>query len=80
MFGFIKKICFTVMTFFSCNVLKCVSMNNQEGRIRLQITNIKSNEPLFYLYSIGINKCSSSNNINYPQPKLYVPDVVKYLI
>ena len=80
MFGFIKKNCFTVMTFFSCNVLKCVSMNNQEGRIRLQITNIKSNEPLFYLYSIEINKCSGSNNINYQQPKLYVPDAVKYLI
>ena len=29
MFGFITTIFFTAMTFFSCNALKCVSMNNQ---------------------------------------------------
>ena len=39
MFGFIKKVSVVVMTFFSCNVLnvnplKCISMNNQECRIR----------------------------------------------
>ena len=35
MFGFIKNVFFTAMTFFICNVfnvdfLECVSMNNQE--------------------------------------------------
>ena len=35
---------------FSCNVLnvislKCVSMNNQECRIRPEIINVNSNEP-----------------------------------
>ena len=31
MFGFIKKKCiFTTMMFFECNLLKCISMNNQE--------------------------------------------------
>ena len=39
MFGFIKKVFFTAMTFFNCNVLKlnslkCVSMNNQKCKIR----------------------------------------------
>ena len=39
MFGFIKKVFFTAMTFFnfsglSVNFLKCVSMNNQECKIR----------------------------------------------
>ena len=45
MFRFIKYIFFTVMTFFSSKALKCVSMNNQECRVRPKIINIKSNEP-----------------------------------
>ena len=71
------------MTFFSCNVLslnalKCISMNNQECRARPEVININSNEPLFYPFSILVNKCSGScNNINYPFAKLYVPDFVK---
>ena len=37
--GFIKNCIFTVMTFFGCNVLsenplKCVSINNQECKVR----------------------------------------------
>ena len=46
---------FTAMMFFSSNALKCVSINNQECRIRPKIININSNEPLFYPYSIEIN-------------------------
>ena len=54
---------FTAMTFLSCNVsnintLKCLSMNNQECKVRPQIKNINSNEPSFYHYSVKINKCS----------------------
>ena len=78
MFGFIKKMFVVAMPFFSCNALICVSMNNQEYRIRPGITNINSNEPTFYPYSIEINKCSGScNNINDPYSKLCVPDVVQ---
>ena len=66
------------MTFFSCNALKCVSMNNQECKIRPEIINIDSNEPSFYPYSFLVNKCSGSyNNINDPNAKLCVFDVVK---
>ena len=40
--------------------------------------NSKSNEPLFYPYSIKANKCSDNcNNINDPYAKLCVPDVGK---
>ena len=51
---FIEKIFVVKMSFFSCNSLnairlKCVSMNNQEWRIRLEIRNINSNEPTFIL-------------------------------
>ena len=73
------------MTFFSFNVLsvnslECVSMNNQECKIRSEIINTNNNEPAFYPFSIKVNKCSGScNNINDPYAKLCVPDVVKDL-
>ena len=54
------------------------SMSNQECRVRPTIMNININEPLFYPYSILVNKCSGScNNTNDPYTKLCVPDVVK---
>ena len=47
------------MTFLVSNVnsLECVSMNNQEGKIRLEIINVNTNDPMFYPYSIKINNC-----------------------
>ena len=78
MFGFLKMCFFTEMTFFSCNALKYVSMNNQECKTRPVIMTTKSNENLFYLYSIFVDKCSGScNDINDFYAKLCVPDVVK---
>ena len=53
-------------------------MNNQERRTRTKIININNNKPVFYPFSIKVNKCSGScNNINDPYVKLCVPDVVK---
>ena len=78
MFGFIKKYFFTAMTFFSCNILKCVSMNNEECKVRPEILNINSNESSFCPCSILVNKCSGScNNINDLYDKLCILDVVK---
>ena len=83
MFGFIKKVLFTAMIFFSSNVLnvsslECVSMNNQECKIRSEIINVHTNESMFYPYSIKINKCKGScNTINDPYAKLCVPDTIK---
>ena len=35
MFGFLKKcFFFRAMSFFSCSAIKCVSMNNEECKIR----------------------------------------------
>ena len=71
------------MTFFGfstsiVNSLECVSMNNQECKIRQEIINVNTNEPVFYPFSIKVNKCHGScNSINDPYPKLCVPDVVK---
>ena len=45
---------------------------------RPEVINISSNEPLFYPYSICVNKCIGiCNNINDPFEKLYVTYVVK---
>ena len=55
-------------------------MNNQECKVRPEIVNINSNEPLFYPFSIETSKCSGScNNINDSYVKLCVEDIVKNL-
>ena len=83
MLRFIKKCVFTAMTFFSFNVLNVnslefVSMNNQKSKIKSEIINVNTNEPMFYPYSITINKCKGScNTINDPYARLCVPDTIK---
>ena len=58
--------------------LECMSMINQKCVSRPKIINVNADEPVFYPYSIKVNKCSGScNNIKNPFAKLCVPDVVK---
>ena len=65
-------------TLTRANSLNCISMNNQECKVRPQIVNVNSDEPVFYPFSIKTSKCSGScNNINNPCAKICVPDVVK---
>ena len=53
-------------------------MNNQECKVRPQIANFKSNDSVFFPFSIKTSKCSGSwNNINDPYAKICVPDVIK---
>ena len=53
-------------------------MNNQECRVRPQISNVDSDEPVFYSFSIKTSKCSGScYNINDSYPNVCVPDVIK---
>ena len=88
MFGFIK-IFFTGLIFLSTLMginslntipLSCISMNNQECRIRPQIVNVDGGDPVFFPFSIKTSKCSGScNNINNPYAKLCVPNAVKNL-
>ena len=71
------------MTFFSFNVLnvnslECVSMNNQDCKIRSEMINVNTNESMFYPYSIKINKCKDScHTVNGPYAKLCVQDGAK---
>ena len=84
MFRFIKQIFISALMYFgnlsNVNSLECVSMKNQECKVRPEIVDINSNNPIFYPFSIKINKCSGNcNNINNPYAKICVPDVIKDL-
>ena len=55
-------------------------MKNQECKVRPEIINVNSNEPIFYPFSVKTSKCSGScNNIYNPYAKICIPDVVKDL-
>ena len=67
MFRFIKKALFTGLTILSSvnllsatplsvTPLKCISMTNQECKLRPEIINVNSDEPVFYQASICNNK------------------------
>ena len=84
MFRFIKKIFLIGSLFLSSLVstapLSFISMITQACKVRPEIINVSSNEPVFYPFSIKTSKCSGScNNINDPYAKICVPDVVKNL-
>ena len=86
MFEFIKQIFISTMIFFgnlsNVNPLECISIKNQECKVRPEIINFNSNSntPIFYPFSIKINKCSGNcNNINNPYAKICVPDAIKDL-
>ena len=58
--------------------LKCVSINDQECKVKSSIMNVNSNESLFYPYRILVNKGSISYNGNHnPYAELCVPHAVK---
>ena len=76
-----KRIFVSAIMFFGYNLsransLECISINNQECKVRPEIVNVNSNELIFYF--IRTSKCRGScNNINGPQAKLCVPDTIK---
>ena len=70
----------TILSNSITGALNCVSMNNQECKVRSKIVDINSNSPKFYPFSIKVNKCSSNcNDINDPYAKICVTDTVKDL-
>ena len=81
--GLLKKCFFAELKILSSvnlltvTPLRCISMNNQECKVRPEIVNVNSDEPVFYPFSIKTSKCSGScNNINDPYAKMCVPDVI----
>ena len=83
MFRFTKKCFFIAVTFLSwnaipLNALECVSMNNQECKIKTKIIDINRNESSFYPFSVSVNKCNDScNNINDPYASLCFSNVIQ---
>ena len=62
----------------SVNPLECLSINNQECKVRPDVFNVTSDKPAFFPFSIKTSKYSGiCNNINDPYTKLCVPDVIK---
>ena len=51
-------------------------MNNQACKVRPEIINVNSNEPVFYPFIIKTSKCSGSCNITNPYAKICVPEHV----
>ena len=88
-FGFVKKVFFVGLTILSdftnaiplnTTILSCISMSNQECKVKLEIVNVNSNNPIFYPFSIKTSKCSGNcNNINDPYARICVPDALKNL-
>ena len=81
MFSFVKKVFVLGLTVSSKSItgaLNCVSMNNQECKVRPKIADINSNDPMFYPFSVKINRYSGNcNSINDTYAKICVPDIVK---
>ena len=81
-FSFVKKVFILglIVLLNFTNALECVSMKNQECKVRPEIISVNSNEPVFYPFSVKTSKCRGScNNINEPYAKICVPDVIKNL-
>ena len=50
-------------------------MKNQECKVSPKTIVINSNNPIFYPFSVKINKCSGNcNNINDPYARICIPD------
>ena len=62
MFVFVKKIFYIGSLFLSSLVrttsLNCISVKNQECKVRPEVINVNSNETIFYSFSIKTNKCN----------------------
>ena len=71
MFRFIKQIFISATMLFSSllgvNSLECISIKNEECKVRPEIVNINSDNPIFYSFSIKVNKCND-NCINIIDP------------
>ena len=76
----LKKVFFLglalLSTLTSVNSLRCISTNNQECKVRPQIVNVTSDEPVFFPFSIKTSRCSGScNHLNDLYAKICIPSM-----
>ena len=75
---YIASLC--LLSLVSATPLSCISLKNQECKVKPKIADINSNNPIFYHFSLKINKRSGNcNNINNRFAKICVPDTAKDL-
>ena len=58
-FSFVQKVFVLGLTVLSSSItgaLNCVSMNNQECKVRPEIVDVSSNNLIFYPFSVKINR------------------------
>ena len=68
----------SLFSILKVKTLECVSVINEKCMLRPKIIDLNKNVPVFYPYSIKVNKCSEDfNNINDPMAKLCVSNIVK---
>ena len=74
MIRFIKKVLILVLI-STVNSLKCISLKNQECKVRKLIVD---NKYMAYPYKIKVNRyVGSCNDINNPHSKVRYPDIIK---
>ena len=82
-FSFVKKVFVLGLTVLSSSItgaLNCILLKNQECKVRPKIFDVSSNNPIFYPFSVKINRCSGNcNSINDPYAKICIPNIVKNL-
>ena len=79
-FSFVKKVFFLGLTVISniTGALECISIKNQQCKVRPKIVDVSSNNPIFYHLSAKVSRCSGNcNNINNPYARIYALDIVK---
>ena len=73
-FSFVKKVFVLGLTVLSSSItgaLNCISINNQECKVRPEIIDVSSNNPIFYPFSVKIIRCSGNcNSIDDPYAKI----------
>ena len=82
-FRIVKKMFVLGLTVLSSSItgaLNCISITNQECKVRPEIVDVSSNNPIFYPFSVKINRCNGNCNSIYDSyTKICVPNVVKSL-
>ena len=68
-----------LLNIIKVKTLKCMSIANQQCKPRPKIIDVNAvSEPVYYPYSVLINKCSGRcNDFNDSMAKLCVPDITK---
>ena len=81
MFGFVKRVIGEMRVAIgkvAIAIGRFVAIVHQECKVSPQIVTINSNEPLYYPFSISVNRSSGiCNNINDPDARLCVSDIIK---